>query len=57
MVKRITRSDVRGVRLRGRPRMGCIDCVKRALDARGMSVEEGRVVVHDRNEWRAVVNA
>ncbi len=23
---------------------------------RGMSVEQGRMLVHDRNEWRAVVN-
>ena len=56
-MKKITRSDVRGVRLRGRPRMGWIDSVKRVVDARGMSVEQGRVVVRDRNEWRAVVNA
>ena len=57
VVKRITGSDVRGERPRGRPRMGWMDGVKRALDARGMSVEQGRVVVRDRNEWRAVVNA
>ena len=57
LVKRITRSDVRGVRPRGRPHMGWIDGVKRALDARGMSVEQGRVVVRDRNGWRAIVNA
>ncbi len=57
LVKKITRSDVRGVRPRGRPRMGWMDSVKRALGARGMSVEQGRVLVHDRNEWRAVVNA
>ncbi len=57
LVKKITISDVRGVRPRGRPRMGWMDSVKRALGARGMSVEQGRVVVHDRNEWRATVNA
>ncbi len=55
LVKKVTRSDVRGVR--GRPRMGWLDSVKRALGARGMSMEQGRVLVHDRNEWRAVVNA
>jgi len=38
---KINGSDVRGVRLRGRPRMGWMDSVKRALDARGMSVEHG----------------
>ncbi len=57
LVKKITRSDVRGVRPSGRPRVGWLDSVKRALGARGMSVEQGRIVVRDRNEWRAVVNA
>ena len=31
--------------------------MKRALDARGMSVEQGRVVARDRDEWRAVISA
>ncbi len=55
--KKITRSDVRFVRPRGRPRTGWMDSVKRVLDPRGMSVEQGRVVVCGRNGWRAVVNA
>ena len=55
--KKITRPDVRGVRPRGRPQIGWMDSVKRVLDPRGMSVEQGRVTVCDRNEWRAVVNA
>ncbi len=33
LVKNISRSDVRGVRLRGRPRIGWMDSVKRGLDA------------------------
>ncbi len=33
-----------------------MDSEKRALGARGMSVEQGRVLVCDRNEWRAIVN-
>ncbi len=49
LVKKISRSDVRGVRPRGRPRMGWLDSVKRALGVTGMSVEQGRVVVYDRN--------
>ncbi len=57
LVKKITRSDVRGVRPRGRPRMGWLYSVKRVLGARGMSVEQGRVLLRDRNEWRAIVNA
>jgi len=57
LVEKINGSDVRGVRLRGRPGMGWMDGVKRALDARGMSVEQGRVVARDRDEWKAVVSA
>ena len=53
----ITRSDVVGGRPRGRPHTGWMDSVKRALDARGLSVAQGRMIVRDRNEWRAVVNA
>ena len=53
----ITRSDVRGVRPRGRPQIGWMDSVKRVSDPRGMSVEQGRVTVCDKNKWRAVVNA
>ena len=55
-VKKITRSDVRGTRPRGRPRLGWMDSVERELDAGEMSVEQGRVIVRDNNEWRAVVN-
>ncbi len=49
LVKKITRSDVRCVRPRGRPRMRWLDSVKRVLGARGMSVKQGRVLLHDRN--------
>ena len=34
-----------------------MDGVKRILNERGMSVKQGRMIVHDRSEWRAVVNA
>ena len=57
MVKKIMRSDAGGARLRGRPRLGWMEGVKRALSERGMSVEQGRMIVRDRNEWRRVVNA
>ncbi len=40
LVKKVTRSDVRGVRPRGRHRMGLLDSVKRALGARGMWSKE-----------------
>lgn len=35
--------------------MGWMYRVKRVLVARGMSVEQERVVMHDRNEWIAAV--
>ncbi len=57
LLKKITESDVRGVRVRGRPRMGWMDSMKRMLDARRMFVEQGRVVAGERDERRAVVNA
>ncbi len=57
LVKKVTRSNVRGVRPRGRPRMGWLDSMKRALGARGVSVKQGRVFVRDRNERRAIVSA
>ncbi len=56
-LKKITRSDLRSVRPRGRPRMRWLDSLKKVLGVRGMPVEQGRVVVHDINEWRANVNA
>ena len=48
-MKRIIGSDVRDVRLRGRLRMGWMDDVKRMLNERGMSVEQGRMIVCDRS--------
>ena len=58
LVKRLVRSDVGGGRLRGRPRLGWMDCVKRALNERGMTVKQSRLIVRDRGKWRkSVVNA
>ncbi len=48
-MNKITRSDVRGNRPRGRPRIGWMDSVKRALDARLMSVGLGVAIVRDKN--------
>ena len=47
---------MRGVRLRGRPRTGWMDGVKRVWNEREMSVEQGKMIMYDRSEWRAVVN-
>ena len=33
-----------------------MDGVKRVLNERRMSVEQRRIIVHNKSEWRAVVN-
>ena len=55
-MKRVVRSNMKGVRLRGRPRTGWMNNVKRASNEKEMSVEQGRMIVHDRSESIAVVN-
>ena len=57
LVKRIVGSDVRVVRLKGGIKTGWMEGMKRALNERGMSVEQGRMIVSDGSEWRAMVNA
>ena len=46
-----------GNRARGRLRYRWSDGVKKALNDRGMTVDEARVCARERNEWRAIVNA
>ena len=53
-MKRIVGSDVRGVRLRERPRMGWMDGMKKVLNEKGMSVQQGRMILFDRCEWKVV---
>ena len=43
-------------RVRGRPRLGCVDGVKVAFGNRGMTVEAARQCAEDRKEWRALVH-
>ena len=57
LVKRMIGSDARGVKLTGRPRMGLMNYIKRALNERGVFVEQGRMIMHDRGQWREVMNA
>ena len=54
MAKRVYESDVRGVRRRGRPRKCWMDGVKEVLARKGLNIQEARVSVQDRNEWRSV---
>ena len=46
---------VNGVGARGRPRLGWMDGVKRALQDRGMDVREAKERAKDRNDWRAIL--
>ena len=57
LTKRVMNSCMIGNRPRGRPKYGWMDGVKRALNARGMTVDEARVCARDRNAWRMNVNA
>ena len=57
MVKKILGSEVRGERTRGRPKYRWMDGIKKGLEARGLSVEQGRERARDRKEWRKLVNA
>ena len=40
---------------RGRPSLGWMDGVKRALRERGINVTEAKERARNRNEWRAIV--
>ena len=57
MIKRAMNSDIEGTRLRGRPKLGWMDGVARALRERGMSVEQGRENARDRRVWKMVMNS
>ena len=48
-------SDAGCVRVRGRTPRGWMDGVKRALIEKGIFVDQRRMIVHDRSEWRAIV--
>ena len=56
--KKVMNSRMSGNRARGRPRYRWTDVVKKALNDRGVTVDEARgVCAGDRNEWRTIVNA
>ena len=56
MAKRVYVSGVEGRQGRGRPNRVWIDGVKEALNKRGWTLEQARTTVHDRVEWRRIVN-
>jgi len=56
LVKRVWIANASGVRPRGRPKIRWMDGVERALDVRGVTVEQGRESARDRGEWRRFVS-
>ena len=57
LTKKVMNSRMSGNRARGRLWYRWSDGVKKALNDRGMTVDEARVCARERNEWRAIVNA
>ena len=55
LLKRVMNAKVTGRGVRGRPRFGWLDGVKRVLQDRGMDLTEASERARDRNEWRAIV--
>ena len=54
LAKRVYDSNVRGMRRRGRPRKCWIDGVNETLERKGLTIEEAKVSVQDRSEWRCI---
>ena len=55
LLKRVVNAGVEGRVLRGRPRFGWMDGVKRALNERNLDIREARERARNRGEWRAIV--
>ena len=55
LLKKVTNSRVDGRNVRGRPRIGWMDGVRKALNDRNMDVREASERARNRNEWRAIV--
>ena len=54
LVKRMYNSDIMGTRRRGRPRKSWMDEVNESVGRRGLSIQEAKERVQDRNEWRSI---
>ena len=55
LVKRVWEAETKGKRPRGRPRRRWMDGVRKSLDARRLTVEQGVEKVGDREGWREIV--
>ena len=56
MARTVLMAEVSGGRVRGRPRLSWMDCVKVALGNRGMTVEAAQQCAKDQKDWRALVH-
>ena len=56
LTKKVMNSKADGRNVRGRPRFGWMDGVKKALNDRRLNVREAKERARDRNEWRVIVN-
>ena len=56
LVKKVMNAKVDGTGVRGRPRYGWMDGVKRALKDRRLDVRDTRERARSRGEWRAIVS-
>ena len=54
--RRVMMAEVSGGRVRGRPRLGCMDGVKVALGNRGKTVEAARQCTKYWKGWEALVH-
>ena len=54
MAKRVHESDVRGVGRRGMSRNCWMDGVREMLAIKGLNIQEMKVSLEDRNEWRSI---
>ena len=57
MTKKVTISDFEGNRCRNRPGLGWMDGVRLALEERGMSVEQDRLIALGRRRWELIVRS
>ena len=56
LTKKVMNARAEGRNVRGRPRLGWMDGVKKALNDKGIDVREAKERARDRNEWRVIVN-
>ena len=54
LAKRVYESSVRGLRRRGRLRKCWMGGAKETLERKGLNIEEAKVSVQDRSEWRSI---